>query len=36
MVAPDPSVPVPILFGIICIFVIVVLIDEFKKNKNKG
>ena len=36
MVSPDPSVPVPILFGIICIFVIVVLIDEFKKNKDKG
>lgn len=36
MVTPDPSAPIPVLFGIICIFVIVVLKDEFKKGKNKS
>lgn len=36
MMTPDPSVPIPVLFGIICIFVIVVLKDEFKKDKNKS
>lgn len=36
MVTPDPSVPIPILFGVISIFVIIVIKDEFKKDKNKG
>jgi hypothetical protein len=36
MVTPDPSVPLPILIGVISIFIIIVLKDEFKKNKNKG
>jgi hypothetical protein len=36
MVTPDPSVPVPILFGIICVFVIIILIDEIKRFKNKS
>ena len=36
MVTPDPSVPMPVLFGIICLFVIIVLKDEFKKDKNKS
>jgi hypothetical protein len=36
MVTPDPSVPIPILIGIICLFVIIILKDEFKKDKNKG
>ena len=36
VITPDPSVPLPVLFGIICIFVIVLLNDEFKKDKNKS
>ena len=36
MVTPDPSVPIPILIGVICLFVIIILKDEFKKDKNKG
>jgi hypothetical protein len=36
MVTPDPSVPIPVLIGIICVFVIILLRDEFKKDKNKS
>jgi hypothetical protein len=36
MVTPDPSAPIPILIGVICLFVIIILKDEFKKDKNKG
>ena len=36
MVTPDPSVPISVLIGIICIFAIIVLKDEFKKDKNKN
>jgi hypothetical protein len=35
MITPDPSAPLPVLIGVICIFVIIVLKDEFKKDKNK-
>jgi len=35
MVTPNPSAPLPLLIGVICLFVIIVLIDEFKKYKNK-
>jgi hypothetical protein len=36
MVTPDPSAPMPILFGIIAVFAIILLKDEFKKDKNKS
>jgi hypothetical protein len=36
MVTPDPSAPTPVLFGVICLFAIVLLKDEFKKGKNKS
>jgi hypothetical protein len=36
MITPDPSAPLPLLIGVICVFVLIVLIDEFKKDKNKS
>jgi hypothetical protein len=36
MVTPDPSAPLPLLIGVICLFVIIVLRDEFKKDKDKS
>ena len=36
MITPDPSAPLPLLIGIICVFVLIILIDEFKKTKNKS
>jgi hypothetical protein len=35
MVTPDPSAPLPLLIGVICLFVIILIRDEFKKDKNK-
>jgi len=35
MVHPDPSVPLPVLIGVICFFALIVIKDEFKKDKNK-
>jgi hypothetical protein len=35
MIRQDPSVSLPVLFGVISIFVLILLIDEFKKGKNK-
>ena len=35
MVTPDPSAPLPLLIGVICLFAIIVIKDEFKKDKNK-
>jgi hypothetical protein len=32
----DPSAPLPLLIGVICVFTIIVLVDEFKKDKNKS
>ena len=34
--SPDPSAPVPLLIGVISIFVIILLIDVFKESKNKS
>jgi hypothetical protein len=36
MVNSDPSTPMPVLIGVISIFVIILLRDEFKKDKNKS
>jgi hypothetical protein len=36
MVTPDPSAPLPLLIGIVCLFVLIMIKDEFKKTKNKG
>lgn len=36
MVTPDPSAPLPLLIGVICVFVIIILIDEIKRGKNKN
>ena len=36
MITPDPSAPLPLLIGVICVFVLIILIDEFKKTKNKS
>lgn len=36
MITPDPSAPLPLLIGVICVFVLIVLVDEFKKDKNKS
>jgi hypothetical protein len=36
MVTPDPSAPLPLLIGIICVFVLIMIKDEFKKDKNKS
>lgn len=36
MITPDPSAPLPLLIGVICVFVLIVLLDEFKKDKNKS
>jgi hypothetical protein len=35
MISPDPSAPFPLLLGIVSVFVIIILIDVFKKSKNK-
>jgi hypothetical protein len=35
MVTPDPSAPLPLLIGVVCLFVIILIRDEFKKDKNK-
>jgi hypothetical protein len=32
----DPSAPLPLLIGIVCVFALIVIKDEFKKDKNKG
>jgi hypothetical protein len=32
----DPSVPLPILFGVICVLMLIVIKDEFKKDKHKS
>lgn len=32
----DPSAPLPLLIGVISIFVIILLIDVFKESKNKS
>ena len=32
----DPSAPLPLLIGVISVFVLIVLKDEFKKDKNKS
>jgi hypothetical protein len=34
--SPDPSAPVPLLIGVISMFVVILLIDVFKKDKNKS
>ena len=34
MVTPDPSAPLPLLIGVICLFAIIVIRDELKKDKN--
>jgi hypothetical protein len=36
MVTPDPSATLPLLIGIICVFVLIMIKDEFKKDKNKS
>jgi hypothetical protein len=36
MITPDPAAPLPLLIGVICVFVLIILIDEFKKTKNKS
>ena len=36
MVTPDPSAPLPLLIGIICVFALIIIKDEFKKDKNKS
>lgn len=36
MVTPDPFAPIPLFIGIVFIFVIIILKDEFKRNKNKS
>jgi hypothetical protein len=36
MIPQDPSAPLPLLIGVISIFSIILLIDEFKKGKNKS
>ena len=36
MITPDPSAPIPVLIGVIGIFAIIVIIDEFKKDKNNS
>jgi hypothetical protein len=36
MITPDPSAPLPLLIGVICVFVLIILIDEFKKDKDKS
>jgi hypothetical protein len=35
MITPDPSAPLPLLIGVVCLFVIILIRDEFKKDKNK-
>ena len=32
----DPSAPLPLLVGIICVFALILIKDEFKKDKNKS
>jgi hypothetical protein len=34
MVTSDPSAPLPVLIGIICLFAIIVIKDEFKVPKE--
>lgn len=34
--SPDPSAPVPLLICVISMFVVILLIDVFKKDKNKS
>ena len=36
MITPDPSAPLPLLIGVICVFVLIILVDEFKKTKDKN
>lgn len=36
MITPDPSAPLPLLIGIICMFALIIIKDEFKKDKNNG
>jgi hypothetical protein len=36
MSTPDPSAPLPLLIGIICVFALIMIKDEFKKDKNKS
>jgi hypothetical protein len=32
----DPSAPLPLLIGIICVFALIIIKDEFNKDKNKS
>jgi hypothetical protein len=32
----DPSAPLPLLIGIICVFALIIIKDEIKKTKNKS
>ena len=36
MITPDPSVPLMVFIGMICIIVLILIIDELKKIKNKN
>jgi hypothetical protein len=36
MITPDPSAPLPLLIGIVCVFALIIIKDVFKKSKNKG
>ena len=36
MPTSDPSAPLPLLIGIICVFALIMIKDEFKKDKNKS
>jgi hypothetical protein len=32
----NPSAPLPLLVGVICMFALILLKDEFKKTKDKN
>ena len=32
----DPSAPLPLFIGIICVFELIMIKDEFKKTKDKS
>jgi hypothetical protein len=32
---PDPSAPLPLLISMVCLFVLILMVNEFKKIKDK-
>lgn len=32
---PDPTTPLPLLISMVCIFILILVVNEFKKIKDK-